>query len=85
MNRVNRKGDKITDERRRELIQEIVSFFNNERDEKIGVLAAEQVLNFFLEKAGPDLYNKGISDAKLAMDQRFDELRYDLDDLSDIP
>ncbi|MCZ4408336.1 DUF2164 domain-containing protein [Cryomorphaceae bacterium 1068] len=84
MARVNRKGDKISDEKRQELIDEIVSFFTNERDEKIGVLAAEQILNFFLDKAGADIYNKGVYDAKAAIERQQEELYYDLDDLLDL-
>ena len=83
MSGIKRKGDRLTDEKRKETIDEIIYFFESERNEEIGHIAAEQVLNFFLETIGPDLYNRGIQDAKAALESRFDELRYDLDDLTD--
>ncbi len=84
MTRIERKGAHLTDEQRTEALKEIVYFFEKERDEEIGVIAAEQVLNFFLASVGPMLYNKGIQDSKKAIQNRFDELNYDLDDMIDL-
>ena len=78
---IQRKGDKLTDEQRKKTIEDIIYFFDNERDEQIGQIAAEQVLNFFQEAIGPTVYNRGIMDAKQALQSRVDELHYDLDDL----
>ena len=58
-------------------------FFERERDEKIGLIAAEEILNFFLQSVGGKLYNMGIEDAKKALENRVDELKFDLDDLMD--
>ena len=80
---VKRKGDHLSDEQRNKFLSELIHFFEVERGEIIGRIAAEQVLNFFLESIGADLYNKGIGAAKKALTERFDELQYDLDDLLD--
>ncbi|MEM9052594.1 MAG: DUF2164 family protein [Bacteroidota bacterium] len=82
---MNRKSDRISEEKRKEVIDQIIYFFEKEHDMKMGVLAAGEILNFFLQTAGTEVYNKGILDAKKAMESRMDELRYDLDDLLDIP
>ena len=79
-----RKWDRLSEDQRKSAIDELIYFFESERDEKIGVLAAEQLLNFFLQSAGTALYNKGIEDAKSALESRLDEVKYDLDDLIDI-
>lgn len=78
---MQRKGVRLTEEEKRNVINDIIYFFEKERDEKIGVIAAEQVLVFFLEGIGSTLYNKGVLDSKKALENRIDELRYDLDDM----
>ncbi|MCH2215104.1 MAG: DUF2164 domain-containing protein [Flavobacteriales bacterium] len=82
---MQRKGDKLSVEKRDSIIKDIIYFFEKEHDMKMGVLAAGEILNFFLQTAGTEVYNKGILDAKKAVESRMDELRYDLDDLLDIP
>ena len=50
--------------------EEIRTFFYHERDEEIGEIAAEAVLDFCLEKLGPYLYNEGIQDAIKLINER---------------
>jgi uncharacterized protein (DUF2164 family) len=73
----------LTDDKKKACLDEIIIFFENERDEKIGVIAAEQVLNIFLQTAGTELYNKGVEDAKKTLEHRLDDLHMDLDLLLD--
>lgn len=80
----NRKWDRLTDEERQAAIQELIDFFEVERDEKIGVIAADELLNRMLETVGTTLYNKGIAAARNAIQTRVDELNFDLDDLMDV-
>lgn len=81
---MKRKWDRLTDEQRKAAKDDLIYFFESERDEKIGVIAADQLLDFFLEHIGSKLYNKGVTDARKAIDQRVEELKLDLDDLQDI-
>ena len=83
MNDTKRSWDRLTDEERTTAKAELINFFENERDEQIGVIAAEEILNFFLLSVGGKLYNRGISDAKKVLTARIEELGYDLDDLMD--
>ena len=84
MSDIKRKWQRLSDEDKRIAKDELILFFENERDEKIGLIAADELLNFFLQSVGHKLYNLGISDAKKAIEQRYDELRYDLDELLDL-
>ena len=84
MPEINRKWNRLSDEQRKEAVKEIIDFFESERNEKIGVVAAEELLNFFLSNIGGKLYNKGIEDSKTAINNRFEELQFDLDELLDI-
>ena len=83
MTNIKRKGDHLGDEQRRQFIQELVHYFEEERDEKIGTIAAQELLSFFLERVGAELYNKGILDAKNTLRTKLEDLQYDLDDLLD--
>ena len=84
MAKVKRNWERLSDEERKSVIEDLILFFENERDEKIGIIAAEEVLNFFLMTVGNKLYNKGIDDAKKVLKNRYEELQFDLDDLLDL-
>lgn len=84
MNQIKRTWERLSDEEKNLAKEELILFFENERNEKIGVVAAEEIISFFLQSIGSKLYNKGINDAKKVLRNRMDELNYDLDDLIDI-
>ncbi len=42
------KLDFISEDKRKAYLKEIIAFFQDERNEEIGFVAAEQVLGFFL-------------------------------------
>ena len=84
MGMIKKSWERLSEEERTILKDELIQFFENERDEKIGVIAADELLNFFLRSAGNLLYNKGIADAKKTMESRHEELRFDLDDLLEL-
>jgi len=69
----------ITPERRESVIREIIGYFQTERDTEIGVLAAEEILDFFLEATGKDIYNKAVADSKATIKQGLENLEIDLD------
>ena len=58
-----RNWDIISDDKRRKYISELIGFFEIERDEKIGIIAAEKILDHFLQNLGTQLYNKGVEDS----------------------
>ncbi|WDL95116.1 DUF2164 domain-containing protein [Alicyclobacillus sp. ALC3] len=61
---------KIPREQKKVLIERVQSYFELERDESIGELAAEHLLDFLITAIGPTLYNQAIRDArKVAMAQ----------------
>ncbi len=60
----------------------IISFFQNERDEVIGIIAAEQVLDFFLNEIGDEIYKKALRDAKKIVKEKLEGLEVELDILT---
>lgn len=70
---------RMKQETKKKLVEEIQDFFEVERDEKIGIIAAEELLEFFLDTVGKEVYNKALDDARLWMEKRVDEVRIDYD------
>ena len=69
----------LSSEEKTRLIKEIQDFFYTERDEQIGVIAAEVVLDFFLETLGKTIYNKSLMDAKVWFTRGLENLDADFD------
>lgn len=76
------KFDFESEEVRQKYIKEVIGFFYTERGEELGVLAAEKVLDFFIEKIGEEIYRKALKDAKKLLRERIDDLEVELDLLS---
>lgn len=84
MKDARKSWERLNEDERRKVKEDLTLFFERERDEKIGVIAADEILNFFLQSVGDKLYNQGVVDAKRAVENRLEELRYDLDDLLEL-
>lgn len=54
---------KVPKEKRDEFIKLIKNYFEEERDEEIGELAASMILDFISKEIAPEYYNQGILDA----------------------
>jgi len=78
---VKRTWDIISNERRRQLIGDIIYFFETERDEEIGMIAAGSILDFFLQNVGLELYNKGVMDSIEYYRDRFQEVELDMESI----
>ncbi|PIZ95357.1 MAG: DUF2164 domain-containing protein [Candidatus Magasanikbacteria bacterium CG_4_10_14_0_2_um_filter_33_14] len=79
MSKIKKQWDIISDEERQSYVSKIITFFAEERDEEIGVIAAGEVLDFFLENFTKPIYNKGIEEAKEMIKEKMDDLSVDLD------
>lgn len=80
MAKISRKGALfITKEKRENIIRETVNYFNNEHDWNIGVITAEDILDFFLQEIWESIYNKGVEDSKTVIRQGLENLEIDLD------
>lgn len=67
----------LSKEEKKTLMEEIKYFFLEERNEKIGIIASEYVLNFFLNNLGKHIYNKGLDDARIWYENRMENLEAD--------
>ena len=72
----------ISSETRNRQINAVIAFFKEERNEEIGVIAAENLLTFFEENIGKEIYRKAVLDCKRVLKNRLDDLDVDLDALA---
>lgn len=79
MTNIKRSWDILSDEQRKSAIDEIIHFFSSERGEEIGVIAAGNLLDLFLQTSGLELYNQGVEDSKKFIKNRMAEIEVDLD------
>lgn len=73
----NKLGIELTPELKKQLLEEIVYYFETERDEKLGVIASESVLDFFMDNLGCFIYNKALDDAKQWYGKRMEDVEAD--------
>lgn len=69
---------KMSREERTKIIGHIQNYFEEERSEVLGDLAAGQILDFMLKELGPYAYNKGIADARRLINERVAQIEEDL-------
>lgn len=79
---MKRKWDFLSKQKKDSLIREIITYFKEEKDEDIGVIAAENLLDFFLENTGETIYNKAVEDCKTQIKKNFENIEVDLDMLT---
>ena len=68
----------LPDEARDRAVRSIQDYFEAERDEALGVIAAGDLLDFLVAEIGPTLYNRGVADAQERLHARVAELDVDL-------
>ena len=68
-------------EQRQEITAEIQKFFADEREEEIGIVAAERLLTFFLESVGKRIYNSALDDARSWLTRHAEDLELEFDQL----
>jgi uncharacterized protein (DUF2164 family) len=65
---------KIPKEQKDDIVSNIQLYFSEERNESLGNLEAEQILNFVLQQVGPFVYNQALSDLRKVIQQQFSSL-----------
>jgi uncharacterized protein (DUF2164 family) len=69
---------KISKQHKEEFLEELMSYFEKERDERLGNLEAEDMMNFFITALGPLVYNQAIEDARTVLMDRYLSLEEEL-------
>lgn len=82
MSKKRNRFDFESEESKTKCINGIIGFFQNERNEEIGYIAAETILDFFLQTMGEEIYKNTIKDCKKLIKGSFDDLEVELDMMS---
>ena len=81
MSPINMLKIKLSKPEQQKLIEKTQTFFSQERDETIGLVAAEEILDFFVEELSTAFYNKGLDDARQWLRKRLEETDFSYDEL----
>lgn len=65
---------KIPKEDKNMIINNVRAYFELERSETIGELAAEQFIDFMINELGPYMYNQAITDARAVLHEKINQL-----------
>ena len=64
----------LSKEARAQAIASIERYFQDERDERLGNIAAGALLGFFLQEIGPSIYNQAVAEVQERLQRRVSEL-----------
>jgi uncharacterized protein (DUF2164 family) len=67
----------LSSEEKKKIIDDIIYYFETERDEKIGIIASENIFDFFMDSLGKHIYNKALDDTKLWYERRMEDIEAD--------
>ena len=67
----------LSPEERKKIQEEIIVFFQEEREEELGIIGAETILDFFLDVLGETIYNKALDDVKLWLTRTVENMESD--------
>jgi len=79
---MDQKPPTISPEKRQLIKQEIVDYFSAEHDINIGVIAAEEILEFLLKRVNQEIYNQAIEDSQKVIRQGVENLIVNVDSLT---
>ena len=68
-----------------QFVKKIKIYFSTELDQEIDSFDAEFLIDFFAKEIGPQLYNKGLSDAHALFKEKADEVGYLIEELEKLP
>lgn len=81
MSKVQRGINLLSKEEKEKVIEDIISYFLDERDEEIGVIAASNLCEFIENEVGPKIYNKAVDDVQNQLQEKLEELNFTLREL----
>ena len=64
----------MSKEARKQAVDSILRYYEENMDEPIGNIAAAALLNFFVAEVGPSIYNQAVLDVQQRLQERLQEL-----------
>lgn len=79
MGEIKRDWDLLSNEQRRLAIDAIITYFKEELDQEIGIIAGEHILDFFLRTTTSAVYNRALDDMKPFLEKNLESTLFDID------
>ncbi|MBE9153783.1 DUF2164 domain-containing protein [Cyanobium sp. LEGE 06113] len=67
----------LTKDVRRKATASLARYFEEVKEEEIGVIAANRLLDFFVQEVGPSIYNKAVADVLQRLQAQLSEIDID--------
>ena len=68
---------KLTDKQKELIKDEIKAFYHDVRGDEIGIIEQEQLLDLFIERLAPIVYNKALDDAQYWYKRQLENMESD--------
>ena len=65
---------KLTDPIKEQILYDLQTFFRKEREEELGNVGGELLLQFILKEVAPMIYSQALIDAHILMTEKIDDL-----------
>jgi uncharacterized protein (DUF2164 family) len=75
--KINNQLITLSSEKKNQLLEDIKYYFATERDEDLGIIASESILDFFMDTLGKRIYNIALDDAKKWYSHRMEDVEAD--------
>lgn len=69
-----RMGVSLSDERQELIVEAVRELFREEFERELSPFQAERLVDFFVRRLGPPVYNQAIQDARVHMQRKLDDL-----------
>jgi len=76
---MKRKWDTDDEALQKKCIDEVIARIDEIGDSSAGVIAAQDIIDIVTENLAPEIYNKGVRDAKKTVTTKLSDLEIDLD------
>lgn len=79
MSPTKKSFDLLSNKQREVAVKKIIDYFATEQDLDLGIIADEEVLDIFLASAGLTLFNQGVNQTKELVNNRLQQLGFEID------
>ncbi len=76
-----KKFDNIPKELNKKCVDEVITRIEEIESERVGEIAAQDIIDIVVENLGPEIYNTALRDTKKLVRDRLDDLDYEIDGL----
>lgn len=74
-----RKWDIKDDATRKQCIEEVITRVEEIDGDKVGTIAAQDIIDIVAERLGPEIYNNCLSDIKKMLSDKFQDIETDIE------